>query len=80
MDGADVSSAAMVAGAVGDGVERVVEHEHGQEAKELVGSARETAGNLGHVVVDATLGTSVVWQAGEAGVGVARAGMENAKV
>lgn len=31
-------------------------------------------GNVGKVAVDAVLGTSVVWQAGEAAVGAAKAG------
>lgn len=74
-------SAAHVTSTLRESASRITEHEHGQEAKELVESARETTRNVGQVAVDATLGTSFVWQAGEAGVGAAKAGqMEDVQI
>jgi hypothetical protein len=67
-------SAAHISSTLGESTSRIAEHEQGQEVKGLVESARETAGNAGQIAVDATRGTSVVWQAGEAGVGAAKAG------
>lgn len=76
-----IFSAAHVSSAASESVARVTEHEHGQEAKELVESARETTGNVEQTAVDAVLGTSAVWQAGEAGVGAAKAGqMEDVEI
>lgn len=68
-----VTSAACVTSAIGESASRIAEHEHGEEAKELVEGARRAAQDAGQVVVDATLATSAVWQAGEAGRGAANA-------
>lgn len=63
-----------VAGTVGESWSRIAEHERGPEAKEMVEQGREAAGNIGKAAVDLTTGTSVVWHAGEAGVGMAKGG------
>lgn len=59
---------------IGDSISKSAEDRYGGEAKELVEQSRDTVGNIGKVAVDAALGTSVVWQAGEAAVGAAKAG------
>lgn len=69
-----VISAACVSSTVGESASRTAEHEHGEEAKELVEGARKAAQDAGKVVVDATLATSAVWQAGEAGRGAGNVG------
>lgn len=62
-----------MASTVGESASRIAEHEHGEEAKELVESTRKAARDAGQVAVDTTLATSAVWQAGEAGRGAANA-------
>ena len=67
-----VNSVTRVSSAVGKGTSTVVEHKHGQEAKELVDQGREATRNVGAVAVDVVTGPSVVWNAGEAGIAAAR--------
>ncbi|KAH0613668.1 uncharacterized protein H6S33_005554 [Morchella sextelata] len=68
------NSVANTSAAIGDSVSKSAEDRYGGEAKELVEQSRETVGNVGKVAVNAVLGTSVVWQAGEAAVGAVKAG------
>lgn len=58
---------------VGKSAPRIVEHQKGQEAKILVENARQTTGDARQVAADTTLATSFAWQAGEAGMGAAKA-------
>ncbi|KAI5816385.1 hypothetical protein BZA77DRAFT_312785 [Pyronema omphalodes] len=72
-------SVGTVTGAIGDATSKIAEHEKGPEAKEMVEKGREIVGNVGDVAYDVTVGTSVVWHAGEAGVAAARDSAENTK-
>jgi len=45
-------------------------HDYGDEAKGLVDSGRQTGANVGETGVNVVTGTSLVWHAGEMGVGM----------
>ncbi|RPA99036.1 hypothetical protein L873DRAFT_1684980 [Choiromyces venosus 120613-1] len=80
-----IDAVGVAAGGVGEGAShitstlatstsKIAEHEHGAEAKDLIDTSCQTAGNIGQVAVDATVGTSAAWHVGEAGVAAARSG------
>jgi hypothetical protein len=62
-----------VGSTVGESASKVAQHDYGDEAKELVDSARQSGANVGYTAVDLYTGTSLVWHAGEAGVGMTKA-------
>ncbi|EPS44384.1 hypothetical protein H072_1618 [Dactylellina haptotyla CBS 200.50] len=65
--------------AVGDSASKVAQHDYGDDAQNLVDSTRQTGANMGGVVVDAVVGTSVVVNAARAGVGATKDEKEEGK-
>ncbi|KAF3932843.1 hypothetical protein ABW19_dt0209433 [Dactylella cylindrospora] len=57
---------------IGESASKMAEHDHGSEAKELVDSTRQSGANLGYAAKDVFVGTSVVINAGKAGVGATK--------
>jgi len=77
--GGVADGSAHVTHTIGDSYSRIAEHEQGPEAKELVEESRTATGNVGSIAADVITGTSTVWHAGEAGVGLAKGGTAEQK-
>ncbi|KAJ6264584.1 hypothetical protein Dda_0732 [Drechslerella dactyloides] len=62
----------MVGSEIGESASKVAQHDYGSDAKKLVDSTRQTGANIGNTAKDLVIGTSVVINAGTAGVGATK--------